>query len=71
MGAVRNASDAIGKQSRFKWLLKKIVGLDDRTKAMMAPYGIAVDARGRMLVVDTRARLVHMFDAENGQRLGD
>ena len=62
---MRNASDVIGKQSRFKWLLKKIVGLDDRQRAMMAPYGIAVDSKGRMLVVDTRARLVHMFDPEN------
>ena len=65
VGSVRSAADVIGKQSRFKWLLKKIVGLDDRERAMLVPYGIAVDSRGRMLVVDTRARLIHMFDAEN------
>jgi hypothetical protein len=65
VGSVRNAADVLGKQSRFKWLMKKIVGLDDRERAMLVPYGIAVDSRGRMLVVDNRARLVHMFDAEN------
>src|SRR5947209_17182032 len=64
VGAVRNAADVLGKQSRFKWLMKKIVGLDDRKRAMLAPYGIAVDAKGRMLVVDTRARLVHVFDPD-------
>ena len=65
VGSVRNAADVLGKQSRFKWLMKKIVGLDDRERAMLVPYGIAVDSKGRMLVVDNRARLVHMFDAEN------
>jgi DNA-binding beta-propeller fold protein YncE len=65
VGSVHNAADVIGKQSRFKWLMKKIVGLDDRERAMLVPYGIAVDSKGRMLVVDTRARLVHMFDAQN------
>src|SRR5581483_1939550 len=65
VGSVRNAADIVGKQSRFKWLMKKIVGLDDRERAMWVPYGVAVDSRGRLLVVDTRARLVHVFDAEN------
>jgi DNA-binding beta-propeller fold protein YncE len=65
VGSVRSAADIVGKQSRFKWLMKKIVGLDDRERAMLVPYGIAVDSRGRMLVVDTRARLVHVFDPEN------
>ena len=65
VGSVRNAADVVGKQSRFKWLMKKIVGLDDRERAMWVPYGVAVDSRGRLLVVDTRARLVHVFDAEN------
>jgi len=65
VGSVRNAADIVGKQSRFKWLMKKIVGLDDRERAMLVPYGIAVDTNCRMLVVDTRARLVHVFDAEN------
>lgn len=65
IGSVRSAADIAGKQSRFKWLMKKIVGVDDRERALLVPYGIAVDSKGRMLVVDTRARLVHMFDTEN------
>lgn len=60
--SVHSAADIAGKPSRFKWLLKKIAGIDDRRLVMMAPYGIAVDSRGRMIVADTKARALHIFD---------
>lgn len=62
VGMVRNARDVLGKPSRLKWLFKKVMGVDDSEKVMGMPYGIAVDRQGRMIVVDTKARAVHMFD---------
>jgi sugar lactone lactonase YvrE len=63
VGELRNARDVTGKGSWFKRLAKKVIGIDDREKALLMPYGIHVDAQGRILVADTRARLVHLFDA--------
>ena len=63
VGALRSAADVNPKPGRFKKILKKIVGLDDRQKAMLLPNGVAVDAQGRVLVADTKERLVHVFDA--------
>jgi DNA-binding beta-propeller fold protein YncE len=63
VGQYRSAADVTGKPSRLKWIVKKIIGLDDASKRMVMPYGIAVDNHGRVLVADTRARVVHVFDA--------
>lgn len=62
VGALHSAADVTPKPGFFKKWMKKIVGLDDRQQAMMMPYGVAVDAQGRILVADTRQRLVHVFD---------
>ena len=64
VGMLRSAADVNPKPGRFKRILKKIVGLDDRQKAMLLPNGVAVDAQGRVLVADTKERVVHVFDAE-------
>ena len=64
VGNLRSAADVTPKPGFFKKMVKKIVGLDDRDRAMLMPYGIAVDSQGRVLVVDTRERQVHVFDAE-------
>ncbi|HLX74884.1 MAG TPA: hypothetical protein VKR26_09120 [Terriglobales bacterium] len=64
VGMLRNAADVNPKPGRFKKILKKIIGLDDRQKAMLLPNGVAVDAQGRVLVADTKERVVHVFDAE-------
>ena len=65
VGMLRSAADVNPKPGRFKRILKKIVGLDDRQKAMLLPNGVAVDAQGRVLVADTKERVVHVFDAEH------
>ena len=64
VGMLRSAADVNPKPGRFKRILKKIVGLDDRRKAMLLPNGVAVDEQGRVLVADTKERVVHVFDAE-------
>ena len=63
VGQLRSAADVTGKPSRLKWLVKKVVGLDDSEKRIAMPYGIAVDSKGRVIVADTRARVIHVFDA--------
>ena len=64
VGTLRSAADVTPKPGFFKKMVKKIVGLDDRDRAMLMPYGIAVDSQGRVLVVDTRERQVHVFDEQ-------
>jgi DNA-binding beta-propeller fold protein YncE len=62
VGTLRSAADVTPKPGFFKKWAKRIVGLDDLKQSMMMPYGIAVDAQGRVLVADTRQRVVHVFD---------
>lgn len=62
VGTVRSAADVTGNPSRIKWLFRKIMGTNDAEKTLGMPYGIAVDSQGRMLVADTKARVVHVFD---------
>ncbi len=62
VGAVRNAADVTGNPSRLKWLFRKIMGTSDSEKTIAMPYGIAIDRQGRMIVADTKGKLVHVFD---------
>jgi len=48
--------------SLFKRIIKKIVGISDADSTMMFPYGITTDSQGRLIVVDSKSRLVHVFD---------
>jgi streptogramin lyase len=42
--------------------MKAIAGIEDQRRGMLLPQGVAVDSRGRLLVADTKARLIHVFD---------
>lgn len=64
VGQLRTARDVTGPGSWFKRMVKKIVGLDDHTPAMLQPQGVTVDPQGRILVADTKLRLVHVFDPQ-------
>ena len=63
VGTLHSAADVAPKAGFLKRFIKKVVGLDDRKKAMLTPQGLAVDGEGRLLVADTRERVVHVFDA--------
>jgi DNA-binding beta-propeller fold protein YncE len=63
VGAIHGPRDVTGKGSWLKRMLKAVVGLDDRQRRILLPHGLTVDSRGRLLVADTRARVVHVFDS--------
>lgn len=67
LGSLRTPADVKGKPSGFKRFVNKTLGLDDDRRGMVMPHGVAVDARGRVLVADTRGQVVHMFDAAGRQ----
>ncbi|HLG18031.1 MAG TPA: 6-bladed beta-propeller [Blastocatellia bacterium] len=53
------------KQSSFlKRVVKKIIGTEDPEPAMMSPYGIVTDSRQRIIAVDSKARMIHVFDPQ-------
>ncbi len=62
VGELRSAADVKGKPSWGKRVLKAIIGLEEQQKAMLAPNGVAVDPQGRILVADTKERVLHVFD---------
>ena len=43
-------------------LLRKIVGLDDRNSRLIFPYGVTTDNRQRLIVADSKAQRIHVFD---------
>jgi len=65
IGEVRIAKDVTGQGSWFKRAVRAVLGLDDTTRAMVMPNGVHVDAQGRILVADTRAQVVHVFDPQH------
>jgi len=67
LGSLRSPSDVKGKPSGFKRFINKVIGLDDDSRRMVQPHGVAVDAKGRVLVADARAGVVHMFDRAGKQ----
>jgi len=62
VGELRGAADVKGKPSWAKRFLKAVIGLDDQQKGMLAPNGVSVDPQGRILVADTKERVLHVFD---------
>ncbi len=50
------------RHSALAAVLRKIIGLEDGEPRMVAPYGMASDSQGRLIVADTRLRAVHVFD---------
>ncbi len=52
------------RSSLLKALLKKIVGLEGSERSVLFPYGLTTDSRGRLIIVDTKLRLLHVFDSK-------
>jgi len=67
VGAIHGPRDVVGPGSWFKRALKAIAGIEDRRQGMLFPHGVAVDSQGRLLVADTKARVVHVFDPARRQ----
>lgn len=66
--SISSAKDLKLKQgSLFKRIVKKIVGISDQDSSVVFPYGITTDSQGRIIVVDSKSRLVHVFD-ERGKK---
>jgi DNA-binding beta-propeller fold protein YncE len=60
VGAVSKPEDFQIKPGLFGRFLGYLVGRDERS--MVAPYGVETDSSGRLYVVDTFLRTVHVFD---------
>ena len=54
------------KHAFWNKLVDVIAGAPERTR-MIRPYDIVTDSRGRIIVSDPGAALVHIFDFENGK----
>ena len=54
-----------GKPSTWSKIWNAITGGDVKTPQIEQPYGIALDAAGRVFVADTFARTIHVFDTRN------
>jgi DNA-binding beta-propeller fold protein YncE len=67
LGSLSTPADVKGKPSGFKRFINKTLGLEDDHRRMVTPHGVAVDANGRVLVADTRGRVVHVFDSAGKQ----
>lgn len=66
--SISSPKDLKLKQGSFlKRVVKKIVGISDGDTTMVFPYGITTDSQGHLIVVDSKSRLVHVFD-ERGKK---
>ena len=63
--AISKPEDLNIRPGILKRLANYIVGR--ATAAIVSPYGIATDSQGRLYVVDTFLKRVHVFDAERNQ----
>lgn len=63
LGSLQTPADVKGRPSGFKRFVNKVLGMEDDTRRMVLPHGVAVDASGRVLVADTKGQVVHMFDS--------
>ena len=54
------------KHSIWNKLIEVIAGAPNRVR-MVRPYDVVTDSRGRIIVTDPGAALVHIFDFENGK----
>ena len=44
-------------------ILKKIAGIEDENERLIYPYGVTTDSQKRLFVVDSKAQVIHVFDA--------
>lgn len=63
VGSLQTPADVKGRPSGFKRFVNKVLGMEDDTRRMALPHGVAVDASGRVLVADTKGQVVHVFDS--------
>jgi DNA-binding beta-propeller fold protein YncE len=61
VNAVSEPADLRITRSMFKKFWAYFLGQTERT--LVAPYGVETDSAGRLYVVDTFSRIVHVFDA--------
>lgn len=61
--AFASERDIQGKKGFWKKLVDTVAGEPDY-KAMVRPYGIAVDSRGRIIITDPGIGGIHIFDPE-------
>ena len=63
--AISSAGDLKLKQSSFfKRIVKKIAGIDESDGVLFSPYGVVTDSRNRIIVADSRSRVIHVFDPQ-------
>lgn len=48
--------------SFFRRALKAFLGLDNAHPGLIFPYGVTTDSQHRLIVLDSKARLIHVFD---------
>ena len=60
-GSIRQLEEGKTRESFWHRLLKAFVG-PPPTYTIVRPFGISTDPQGRIIVVDTEQRLVHVFD---------
>jgi DNA-binding beta-propeller fold protein YncE len=63
--AVSKPADLNIRPGILKRLVRYIVGRD--AASIVSPYGIATDSRGRLYVVDTFLKRIHVFDASGNR----
>ncbi|MBS1852257.1 MAG: hypothetical protein JST79_15215 [Acidobacteria bacterium] len=61
--ALASERDIRGKKGFWKKLVDAVAG-EAASQAMVRPYGVAVDSRGRVLVSDPGVAGIHVFDLE-------
>src|SRR5947209_20525207 len=59
LGSLQTPADVKGRPSGFKRFVNKVLGLEDDSRRMVLPHGVAIDASGRVLVADTKGQVVH------------
>ena len=67
LGAFSKPADVKGRPSGFRRFINKTLGIEDDQRRMVTPHGVAVDAKGRVLVADTKGQVVHVFDSAGKQ----
>jgi DNA-binding beta-propeller fold protein YncE len=60
-GSFRQLDEGKTRQRFWRRLLNAVIG-PPPTYTMVRPFGISTDPQGRIIVVDTEQRLVHVFD---------
>jgi hypothetical protein len=65
VGAVSRPEELQIKPGLFGKFFSYLIGKDERS--MVAPYGVGTDDSGRLYVVDTFLRTVHVFDANRNK----